>query len=109
MATFQLKQNDRLPKLRAALTDSTGAALDLTGATVGFRMRARGTGTAVVLTGTAAAVTPATSGVVEYTWGAGDTATPGVYDAEWVLTYAGSVQTVPTTGYLVVVVEPAIA
>jgi len=108
MAEFRLKQGDRLPKLRAALTDSNGAALDLTGATVAFRFRARG-GALLTLAGVASVVAPATSGVVEFSWGAGDSATPGVYESEWVLTYAGSAQTVPTSGYLVVVVEPAIA
>jgi hypothetical protein len=101
MSDFVIKAGDRLPKLRMTL-----AALDLTSVTgVTFRLRAQRGGALVTLTGTAAVVAPATSGVVEYSWGAGDTATPGDYFGEWVLTYAGPVtRTVPAPGFVTVTV-----
>lgn len=98
---FRIKKNDRLPRIRALLTDSAGAVLDLTGATVQFRMRARD-GAALKVN---AAGVNVGAGIVEYAWATGNTDTPGIYDAEWVLTYAGQVRTVPTAGYSSVVVD----
>lgn len=110
MSDFTIKQGDRLPRLRQVLTDGANAPLDLTGVTaVTFRMRPQNGGPLVTLTGTAAVVAPATSGTVEYSWGAGDTATRGDYFGEWVLTYAGAVtRTVPAPGYVTVEVAPAL-
>jgi hypothetical protein len=105
VAEFRLKKGDRLPKLRMVLADSAGVALNLSLATVTFRMRLRGSATLATLTG-AASVVDALTGVVEFAWGAGDSAAPGVFDAEWILTYAGGTQTVPTAGYVTVVIEP---
>lgn len=108
MSDFTIKAGDRLPKLRMTLTDGSGAALDLTGATVAFRMRAQRGGALISLTGSAAVITAA-SGIVEYSWGTGDTATPGEYFGEWVLTYAGPVtRTVPAPGYVTVSVAPVL-
>jgi hypothetical protein len=104
MATFDIKRNDRLPQLRATLLDSTGAAINLTGMTVTFKMRPRDGGALKV--NQAGAVVSAGAGTVSYTWQAGDTDTPGIYDAEWVLTSVSGDQTVPTAGYLVVTVLP---
>lgn len=110
MSDFTIKAGDRLPKLRMALTDGEGAALDLTDVTtVTFRLRLQRGGSLVALAGSAAVVAPATGGVVEYSWGAGDTATPGEYFGEWVLTYAGPVtRTVPAPGYVTVEVAPVL-
>lgn len=107
MAQFSIKRNDRLPKIRMTLTDSNGAALNLTGAAVLFRMKARGgTSTKISAAGT---IVDAAGGIVEYPWAAGDTDTAGIYDAEWRLTYADGVQTVPTSGYVAIVVEQTLA
>ena len=110
MSDFVIKQGDRLPKLRQVLTDGAGAPLDLTGVTgVAFRLRAQRGGALVTLAGSAAVVAPAASGVVEYSWGAGDTAAVGAYFGEWVLTYAGLVtRTVPAPGYVTVEVAPVL-
>ena len=110
IASFTLKAGDRFPKLRLALADSGGTALDLTGCTVTMRGRPRGSGTALALTGTLAKVAPDTSGVVEYAWGVAEPLPAGVYDLEVVVTYpGGQLQTVPTSGYVVLVVEGALA
>jgi hypothetical protein len=110
MSDFVIKQGDRLPKLRQVLTDGANAPLDLTGVTgVAFRLRPQNGGALVTLTGSAAVVAPATSGIVEYSWGPGDTATRGDFFGEWVLTYAGPVtRTVPAPGYVTVEVAPVL-
>lgn len=108
----RLKKGDRLPVLQMTLKDSDGAALDLTAVTgVTFRMRARGDGRASALkvNSAGAVVAPATSGVVEYAWQAADVDTVGVYDAEWSLTYPSGGQTVPTAGYVTVIIEQPLA
>lgn len=103
MAVFSIKKGDRLPKLRMALTDSSGAALDLTNASVVFRMKSQAGG-ALKVNAAADVVAPATGGIVEYAWGATDTDTAGAFDAEWVLAYAGGNRTVPTSGFVTVLV-----
>lgn len=100
MTTVYMKQGDRLPALRMQLLDSAGAVIDLTGATVAFRMRSVG-GSLVSLTGTASVVSAA-AGQVQFAWGAGDTDTVGGYQAEWACTFAGGVLTVPTQSYITV-------
>ena len=108
MTTFTVKKGDRLPKLRATLLDSSGAAIDLTAASVQFRMRPRGGG-ALKVNAAASVVAPATSGVVEYAWGATDTDTEGNFEAEFAVTLAGLVQTVPASGFVLVSVEPLLS
>lgn len=108
MAEFIIKKDDLIPKLRIALTDSAGAAVDLTGATAVFRMRARG-GALKITDQNAAVVAPATAGIVEYTWAGTDTDTVGVYDAEVMLTYVNGDQTIPSAGFITVIVAPNLA
>jgi hypothetical protein len=107
MTTFNMKKGDRLPKLRATLLGSDGNALDLTGASVTFRMRARNGGALKV--NASATIITAVSGIVEYSWAAADVDTEGYYDAEFAVTLAGLVQTVPSGGYVLVWVTPALA
>lgn len=103
-ADFFLKAHDVLPSIQASLT-SGGTAVDLTGATVKFIMRAAdanfapSNGTAKINT-TAVIVSPATSGVVRYDWATQDTDSPGNYVAEWQVTFTDSkVETFPTLTY----------
>lgn len=103
-ADFHLKAHDLLPSIQASLTNG-GAAVDLTGATVKFIMRAAdanfspSAGTAKINTA-AVLVPPATSGVVRYDWVTGDTDSPGNYVAEWQVTFTGSkTETFPTLTY----------
>ena len=103
--TFEIKENDTLPVLRATLVEAAGSAINLTGATVQFRMRTRGGSLKV---DAAATVVSALAGVVEYTWLPADTDTVGTYDAEWELTYIDGSRTVPTTGFFRVKVSPTL-
>lgn len=109
MSDFVIKAGDRLPKLRQVLTDGSGSVLDLTGVTgVTFRLRSQQGSALLTLTGSAAIVAPATSGTVEFSWGGGDTATPGEYFGEWVLDYAGPKRTVPAPGFVSISVVPVL-
>lgn len=108
MSTFNIKQGDTFPSLRANLKDGSNEAIDLTGATVRFHMRP--VGTAVAAIDAAATVISAGTGVVDYTWQAGDTATVGEYQAEFEVTYpGGEVETFPNGGFLSVKVTDDIA
>lgn len=105
--TVYMKKGDRLPLLRASLTGADGVALNLTAASVVFRMRPRG-GSALKVN-SSATVVDAVNGVVQYGWGATDTDTEGLYDGEFVVTVGGLVETVPSSGYVLVSVEPPLA
>jgi hypothetical protein len=103
MSTAYVKQGDAGSKIRATLYGGDGQPADLTGASVRFLMRAPGA-TSLKVSGTAT-VESAAAGVVSYTWQAQDLDTPGTYDAEWEVTYAGgAVQTFPSDRYLRIVV-----
>ena len=94
---FYLKQNDTAPSIRATLKDGSGNVIDLTDATVRFHMKdLAGT---VKIDASADVVSPATSGVVQYGWVAGDTDTTGSYYAEYEVTYVDStVESFPNDG-----------
>jgi len=108
MAEFVIKKGDLLPKIRIALTNTAGTALDLTGATAEFRMRLR-EGAIKVDDAVMSVVAPATGGIVEYTWAGTDTDTVGVYDSEVILTYVNGTQTIPSAGFVTVIVAPTLA
>lgn len=100
-----IKSNDRLPAIEGTLGFSNGAPADLTGATsVHFIMRERGaSGPPKVRS--LATIVAAGDGRVRYDWAAVDTDTPGVYDAEWQVTYSdGRARSFPTDSYLTVTV-----
>lgn len=101
--TFQIKQNDTLPRIRAALLTSTGAPLNLTGASVSLQLSHHVTH---VTTPHAATVIDAPGGIVEYSWVAGDTAEAATFDGEWRVTFVDGVQTVPGAGVFQVTVRP---
>lgn len=108
MATFYIKQNDTSPALGATLKDGDGNAVDLSGATVRFHMRARGATTAKV--DAAATVTGASTGEVSYAWIAADTDTAGKFQAEFEVTYADTtVETFPNNGYITVDIDGDLA
>lgn len=103
---FHIKSGDTTPVITATLTDSAGAAVNLTGATVRFIMRKGGTSSAKV-TGEADIGSPASGGEVSYTWEATDTDTPGIYSACWEVTFSGgAIQTFPNAGYTSVAILP---
>lgn len=104
-----LKRGDTAPSLIAVLKDVTGTAVDLTSSAVQFLMRlstaASGTDPAVSGSMTLATDQVANRGQVTYNWLPGDTATPGTYFGEFVVTRPnGSEQTFPTTGFVTVVI-----
>lgn len=97
--TFYVKQNDTSPAMLATLQDADGNAVNVTGATVRFHMRAVGSTTVVV--DEAATIVTAADGIVRYDWQAADTDTIGSYQAEFEVTYAdSSVETFPNDGYI---------
>lgn len=97
--TFYVKQNDTSPAMQATLQDADGNAINVTGASVRFHMRAVGSTQTVV--DAAATIVTALSGIVKYEWDAADTDTVGSYQAEFEVTYAdASVETFPNDGYI---------
>lgn len=109
-AAFSIKAGDLLPKLTVTLTTTAGTVIDLTTATaVQFRMwrvDARPAGAFKV--NAAGAFDDKPNGVVSYTWAGTDTDTPGLYYAEFVLTWPGpKPQTIPTVGYLIIQIGDA--
>ena len=107
MAEAKIKQGDRLPVLDATLVNEDGTAFNLTSAdSVAFRMRAKGATTFAVEG--AATIVSAAAGTVRYAWAEGDTDVVGVFYAEFVVTFSGSLtQTVPTTSQFIVRVYDA--
>lgn len=96
---FPLKNKDTGPVIRGTLKNGTGAAIDLTGATVLFSMRSQSGAT--VIEAQPALIVDAEAGVVEYEWTAEDTDDPGIYEAEFRVTLSdGNVETIPNDGYI---------
>ena len=96
MDAFHIKRGDTSPAIRYALEPAT---VVLTGATVRFQMRARNG--AVLMDVAALVVTATGTPTVEYSWQAGDTATAGLYEAEFRVTYAdGKIETFPNDGFI---------
>lgn len=108
MATteFTIKQGDTLPALNASLEDSSGNPVDLTGATILFRMRK--VGAAALTVEAAAVIVSATGGTVRYNWQTGDTATPGSYEAEFRCTLPSGIETVPNANNIGIEVVPSV-
>jgi len=97
MTTFTIRQGDTHRRLALTLTDIT-----TTGATsVRFRMRSQNGG----------ALKVDNDGVIDsasqvsYQFTAGQLDTPGVYDLEAALQYGDGPETVPTAGFVTVVVQ----
>lgn len=96
---FKIKQNDTSPELGAILKDASGKPVNVTGSTVVLNMRLRSSGEIKVNRGPCDIV-DGVAGSVKYPWQVGDTDTPGVYEAEYEVTYiAGGVETFPNDGY----------
>lgn len=105
---FYIKQNDTSPALRAVLKDADGVPVNVTGASVLFYMRTAGA-TETIVEGTAEVV-DGTTGVVQYNWATGDTATAGNCEAEFEVTYAtGKIETFPNSKYIKVKITPELS
>lgn len=93
--TVYMKQNDTAPDLQVDILDGNGAAVDVSGASIVFNMAAGGV--PKVASGAVTIVTAA-SGVVKYVWQAADTTTPGIYEGEFQVTFAGGkIETYPNS------------
>ena len=98
--TFNIKQNDTAPSIRANLKDGNAAAVNLTGASVRFHMRTISGGISKV-DAPGVIISPPDSGVVQYNWNAADTDTVESYQAEFEITYAnGTIETFPNDRYI---------
>lgn len=105
---FYIKQNDTSPRLQATLKDGSGTAIDLTGASVNFHMRAVGSTTNKV--DGSATIADEDNGVVFYSWASSDTDTSGSFEAEFEVTYTGgAVETFPNDKYIQVEITDDIA
>lgn len=99
MPTFNIKENNTSPAILYALQPTS---VSLAGATVQFRMRSVGS-TAFTLTENAVIVTETETPTVRYDWDSADTATPGFYEAEFVVTYSDNrVETFPNSEFLTI-------
>jgi hypothetical protein len=106
--TFNIKEGDFLPVLQRTLYDENDAAVDLTNATsVKFTMK-RGATTKISKVG--CAIIDTLNGIVQYAWTGTDTDTPGVYDAEFQVTYVSAkIETFPNDGYIKITITPELA
>lgn len=99
MTTFNIKQNDTSPAFLFALTPTS---VSLNAAAVRFRMRPVGQA-AFTLDEEAVIVTAITTPTVRYDWGPTDTAAPGFYEAEFVVTFAdNTVETFPNSEFITI-------
>jgi hypothetical protein len=106
---FTIKQNDRLPAFDIVVMTGLKEVVDLTDfSTPTFHMWNKRTRATVV--DAAAAIVSAAGGLVRYSWGASDTVTPGLYEAEFGLLYTGALpMTIPNDGYYLVLITPEIS
>lgn len=97
MTDFFIKKGDTLPRIESTLKYSTGAAVNLTGASqVQFTYKHKQQSEVTIKTGT---IIDATLGKVAYSWQPGDTAIIGDYQAEWQITFSGGgILTIPNDG-----------
>lgn len=85
---FVIKQGATEPAINAQLTDDAGNPINLTGASVEFRMRSAGADSRQADDG--CVLTDADNGEVAYEWRDGDTDTVDHYNAEFAVDYSGA-------------------
>jgi len=86
---FHIMEGLTYPDLDATVVDEDGTAVDLTGGSVAFYMKAQDDG-AMKINGAAASIVVAASGTVRYTFTAADTDEPGDYWG-WFVATVGAV------------------
>lgn len=110
MSDFSIKVGDLRPTLQAVLKLSDGTIVDLTGATVTFSMRVKGSTGTPKVNKQAAVILAEDEGLVEYRWQGTDTDTAGSFRGEFEVILPGILpQTHPNDGNLRIEVFPAIA
>ena len=81
------------------VADSSGTAIDITGASVSFKMRAVNSSSLKV--NSSATITNASNGAVSYTFSASDTDTAGLFQGEFQVTFSGgAIETFPNSEYI---------
>ncbi len=106
MADLAIKQGDLEPGIFATLLDSSGTpvvlGIDVESVQLRFADQRR-----VELWVRDATIRDIDGGAVSYAWQTGDTDAPGLYYAEFVVTWTTArPQTYPPSGYLVIIIEP---
>ena len=97
--SFNIKQNDTRPTLSVVVADSSGTAINITGASVLFKMRAVNSSSLKV--NSSATITNASNGAVSYTFSASDTDTAGLFQGEFQVTFSGgAIETFPNSEYI---------
>lgn len=106
-ADYFLSQFDTAAVIQATLLDPGGKTpINLTGATLRFSIR-RANDSVPSGGGVASIVGDPTLGVVSYQWQPVDVATPGMFNAEWIVTFPGSHEmTWPNSTYLRIEIKP---
>lgn len=106
--TFYIKAGNTAPAIRVILKYPDGDPVNITGHT-SLRFHLRGPDGVNVVDADATANDEA-AGDVQYSWSNGDTDTPGLYRAEWEVTYAsGKIETFPNFGYQYVHIDGVLA
>ncbi len=97
MADWYMRQGDTKPDIEVTLKDGDGVVVNVAGASIEFHMK-NAAGTVVIATGSVT-LTDGANGVVTYPWQDGDTATAGLFEAEFEVSYAGDagVETFPNS------------
>ena len=94
-----MKKDDLLPVLIVTLTDDDDTAEDLTTAS-GVTVRIKKPDDTVLALRACVVAADPTTGVVTYTWQAGDTDTAGLLDLEFLATFSAKVKTFPSRGFV---------
>lgn len=114
MVDFTIKTGDTAPPLEQTLEDFEGNPVDLTSASVTFKMR-HFKGAPVALTGQTnndqvGNGEDGSLGFVSFEWGEGDLDVPGAYEGEWEVTFnGGEVETFPNDRYVRIRIRDDIA
>lgn len=105
--TFVLKRGDTAPALRVRVVDAAGEAIDLTGTEVTLQATCLALGRHLERAATIA--DPGTGGIAAYAWLASDWAegefAPGTWLAEIQIAAGVALQSAPTAGHFLIVVE----
>ncbi len=98
MAEFFTKRNDT-KALTAQFKDTTGAVVDITGASVVFTMTGPDNNNTKKVDRGTVTITTASTGKVSYPWQSGETNQAGLFKGEFEVTYSsGLVETFPAEG-----------
>lgn len=96
---FVIKRHAHRPYLRLYVTDKDGNPFDFSSATGVIFLMYDSDGVEKV-NAAATIVSPATGGILQYTWQGTDTDTAGEFKAEFDVSYAGELLTLPLDGVI---------